>query len=71
MEYSNEDSDCSEASNEVNNENKNSPSHNVVDVSADTYESTSGREINDGTIGVISKFHSEPYTDLPICPIVF
>jgi hypothetical protein len=42
MEYSGEDSDYSEASNEVNDENKNSPSHNAVDVSADTYESTNG-----------------------------
>jgi hypothetical protein len=71
MEYSDEVSDCSEASNEVNDGNKNSPSHNVVDVSSDTYVSTNGRETDDGTIGVISKFHSEPCTNLSICSIVF
>jgi isoaspartyl peptidase/L-asparaginase-like protein (Ntn-hydrolase superfamily) len=54
MEFSDEDSDYfEEASNEVNDENKKSPSYNVVDVSAYTYESTNESEINDGTIGVI------------------
>jgi hypothetical protein len=72
MVYSDEDSDYSESSNEVNDENKNSPSHNVVvDVSTATYGSTNGREMNDGTIGVISKFRSEPHSNQPICPIVF
>ena len=65
MEYSEEHSDYSEASNEVNDGNKNSPSQNVVDISAATYESTNGREINDGTIGVISKFCFEPYSQSP------
>jgi hypothetical protein len=67
MEYSDEDSDYSQASNEVNIGNKNSPSHNVVDVSADT----NGSESNDITIGVIGQSRSEPYTNLPICAIVF
>jgi hypothetical protein len=72
MEYSYEDSDYPEAPNEVNDENKNSPSYNVVYVfSSDTYESTDGRVINDGAVGVISKFRSELYTNLPIFPSVF
>jgi hypothetical protein len=64
MEYSDEDSDYPEAPNEVNDENQNSPSYNAIDVPADT----NGVVINDGTIVVISKFCSEAYTDLPICP---
>jgi hypothetical protein len=65
MEYSDEDSDYPEAPNEVNDENQNSPSYNAVDVPTD---SINGGVINDGTIGVISKFRSEAYTYLPICP---
>jgi hypothetical protein len=64
MKYSDEDSDYPEAPNEVNDENQNSPSYNAVDIPADT----NGGVINDGTIGVSSKFRSEAYTDLPICP---
>jgi hypothetical protein len=71
MEYSYEDSDYPEAPNKVNDENKNSPSYNDVDAPAKTNESTNGRVINDRNIGVISKFRSEPYPDLPIYPIVF
>jgi hypothetical protein len=41
--------------------NKNSASHNAVDVSVDTFVSIIGREINDRIIGVSSKFCSEPY----------
>jgi hypothetical protein len=58
MEYADEDSDYSEASNEVNDGNKNSHSHNVV--SADTYVSPNGRKIDDKTISVISRFGLEP-----------
>jgi hypothetical protein len=45
-EFSYEDSDYTEeeSPNEVNDENKNSASHHVVDLSADTYESTNKNE---------------------------
>jgi replicative DNA helicase len=72
MEVSDEDSDHSEeASNEVNDETNNSPSHNMIDVLADTYESTNESESNDGKIGVITKFNSEPYTNLFQCLLTY
>jgi hypothetical protein len=61
MEFLDEDSEYTdEASNEVNDENKNSPSHNIADVSASTYESLNESEFNNRIIGFIGKFRSEP-----------
>ena len=73
MDFSDDDSDYTEeASNEVNDGNKNSPSHTVVDVASDTYEESSNEsEINDGTIGFISEFRPEPYTNLTYCLLTY
>mgnify|MGYP002807451393 CR=1 FL=1 len=74
MDYSDEDSDyADESSNGVNDVDMNSTSHNAIDLLSDnmTVESPNESDINDTTIGVISKFHSEPYTNLPHCLLTY